>query len=82
MGVHVTENRSVGGSIPPLGTTLAFASVHRRPPATFLKIISKTCIHSRAHASAPVRWHPLAPLVHLLAPNLSLFFGASTRTPC
>jgi hypothetical protein len=26
VGVHVTENRSVGGSIPPLGTISPFAA--------------------------------------------------------
>ena len=28
---HATENRSVGGSIPPLGTILVFALVLRHP---------------------------------------------------
>jgi hypothetical protein len=36
---HATENRSVGGSIPPLGTilkSLVFLAVSDRPRSTFL----------------------------------------------
>jgi hypothetical protein len=65
----VTENRSVGGSIPPLGTTSCsrpFAGVRPRP---YLQAISMSYVHRKLLASAYVRWHPLAPLVHLLAPD-------------
>src|SRR3954469_13909902 len=58
---HATENRSVGGSIPPLGTTSCsrwFVDVRRRP---HLQNISVNYVQTQACTFARFRWQPLAP---------------------
>ena len=45
---HATENRSVGGSIPPLGTIFPLAEA-KKP----LKVVSLAEIEARGSAKAP-----------------------------